>query len=386
MTAVPEGAPGRAPVRFSRNPFRQRRLADAAWPPEPGVRAFHRALPGYAPTPLVPLPGLARKLGMRELVVKDESHRFGLDAFKALGASYAIHRVMESDPKKTSWTFATATDGNHGRAVAWSARRLGQRAVIFVPASMVPARVAAIGGEGAEVIAVAGTYDDTVKRAAEESARNGWQVVSDTAYDGYTEVPRWIMEGYSTLFAEIEEAWPSALGADRPRSSRSPDAVLLQAGVGGLACAGTLWYRRLGRGFVSLISVEPADADCLLESITSPDGSIRAARGRQESIMAGLNCGTPSLLAWPVIRAGMDAFVAVGDGSAVEAMRLLAAGTGGDPKIVAGEAGAAGLAGLLALLELPPAERAPLRVNGHVLLVNTEGDTDPANYRRIVGG
>ncbi|MCC6998585.1 MAG: diaminopropionate ammonia-lyase [Deltaproteobacteria bacterium] len=368
--------------RYRHNPFVTDALAaDWATPPD-DVQAFHRSLPGYQPTPLLELPALARELGVGAVLLKDEAQRFGLNAFKVLGASYAIQRWLASQGKVAGGlTFATATDGNHGRAVAWSARRLGHKAVIFVPSNTVPARIEAIRGEGAEVVVVAGTYDDTVRRAAAEAAQHGWQVISDTAYPGYLEIPRWIMEGYGTLFAEID----AELGQ---RGQAAPDVVLLQAGVGGLACAGTLAYRRRGGRVPTLVSVEPTDADCLLESIASPDGSIREAHGKQNSIMAGLNCGTPSLLAWPVLRAGMHGFLAVEDSFAEAAMRRLAAGDGGDPRVVSGESGAAGLAGLLALMTEPglAGARGELGLGpaARVLLINTEGDTDPVNYRRIV--
>ncbi|MHB1843292.1 MAG: diaminopropionate ammonia-lyase [Deltaproteobacteria bacterium] len=369
--------------RYDQNRFRSAAAAPP-WPEAPkgpdDVHAFHRSLPGFTETPLVSLAGLARSLGVAELWVKDERSRCGLGAFKVLGASYAVHRLMRGRGAG-ALTFATATDGNHGRAVAWSARRLGQAAVIFVPGNTVKARIDAIRSEGAEVVVVDGTYDEAVKRAASDSERNGWQVVSDTAYPGYTEVPAWIMEGYGTLFEE------SARQLERA-GSREPTLVLLQAGVGGLACAGTLFYWRRGRR-PTLVSVEPLDADCLRESIASPEGEIREAKGRQNSIMAGLNCGTPSLVAWPVLRGGMDGFLAIDDGYAEEAMRTLAAGQGGDPTLVSGESGAAGLAGLLALRGEPglaaARERLGLGSSTRVLVVSTEGATDPESYERIVG-
>lgn len=367
-------------VRFQRNPFLAPRLPGDLLPPPAGARAFHRTLPGYAPTPLVELPALAKELGVGRLFLKDESKRFGLNAFKGLGASYAIHRVMKANPSR-SWTFATATDGNHGRAVAWSAKRLGQKAVIFVPKNTVKARIDAIRGEGAEVIVVDGTYDDTVKRAADEATKHGWQVISDTAWPGYMEIPGWIMAGYETLFEEAEE---QRLKARAPHF----DALFLQAGVGGLAYAGVAHANRGSGMRPSIVCVEPTDADCLLESIASKDGSIRVAKGKQDSIMAGLNCGTPSLLAWPALRAGIDFFLAVDDDYAREAMRRLARPKPGDPVVVSGESGAAGLAGLLALANEASlaGERAalPLGKENSVLLISTEGDTDPVNYAKIV--
>lgn len=384
-----------ARIRFHANPFVQADVDGALVPaPASDVGAWHRSLPGYAPTPLVRLPAIAKEIGVREVLLKDESKRFGLNAFKVLGASYAIYRLLQRElgvgtdlgelqkamKSAKPRTFATATDGNHGRAVAWTARALGQKAVVFVPENTVPARIDAIRAEDAECVVVRGTYDDTVRRAAGESAKNGWQVISDTAYDGYLEIPGWIMAGYETIFLEVEEQMRGIGGGD-------PQAVLLQAGVGGLAYAGTSYFvRRSGAKRPALVSVEPTDADCLLESILSPDGSIRVAKGTQSSIMAGLNCGTPSLLAWPLLRAGMHFFLAVDDGYAEDAMRRLAKG---EPRVVSGESGAAGLAGLLALAKEPALaaarETLGLGKDATVLLVSTEGDTDPVSWRRIVG-
>jgi diaminopropionate ammonia-lyase len=372
------------------NRFRNR-ILDDQWQPSPlaGVMDFHRTLPGYQPTPLVACPALAKALGLENLWIKDESKRFGLNAFKVLGASYAIHQFIHSEEGRRlsagQITFSTATDGNHGRAVAWAARRLGCQAKIFVPANMVAARRQALVNEGADVIVVEGTYDEAVRRAASESAKYGWQTISDTAYEGYTTIPRWIMEGYGTLFAESQQQLASQLGRSAP-----PDAVLLQAGVGGLACAGALFYARSQpERMPLLVSVEPTDAECLAESAAAPHGELSIAKGQQNSIMAGLNCGTPSLLAWPVIRSWYDAFLAVDDLYAERAIRLLYEGYHGDPPIVSGESGAAGLAGLLAIHEesAPDAALADLRqrLQGKsVLLISTEGDTDPVNYQRII--
>jgi diaminopropionate ammonia-lyase len=322
-------------------------------------------------------------MGVQDLRVKDEGRRFGLESFKALGASYAMHRWVREHDDGRPTIFATATDGNHGRAVAWTASALGHRAVIFVPRNTVPARIEAIRREGAEVRVVDGTYDETVRCAAVESAERGWQVISDTAYAGYTEIPRWIMAGYETIFAEATDEIEARGGA-------APTIVFLQAGVGGLACAGCRFYaRRLGPRRPAMVTVEPMDADCLLASITSPGGEIRESAGRQNSIMAGLNCGTASPAAWPSLRLGIDLFLAVDDGFAEEAMRRLASGAGGDPAVVAGESGAAGLAGLLALAREPGLgalrDAVGLGRDSRVLLINTEGATDPVGYRRIVG-
>jgi diaminopropionate ammonia-lyase len=406
--AAPRGAPDDAPaltagdlterggrVRFAWNPYHDSRRAEvrralATVPPAGDVLAFHRSLPGYAPTPLQSLTGLARRLDLGALWLKDESARFGLNAFKALGASYAIRRLLAERADAAQLTLTTATDGNHGRAVAWTARTLGHRSVIFVPRGMAPARVAAIRGEGAEVIVVDGSYDDAVRRAAAEATARGWQVVSDTAYTGYLEIPGWITAGYQTLFAE---AMDQLAGWGQP----GPDVVLLQAGVGGFAASGLLFFARCaneseGASALSMpriVVVEPTDADCCLESILAPGGELVEGSGKQESIMAGLNCGLPSLLAWPLLRAGADAFLAVADEFAETSMRTLAFGRDGDSRVVAGESGAAGLAGLLALCGEPALGEARRRLglgsSARVLLVSTEGATDPEGYRRVVG-
>lgn len=356
-----------------RAPADTRFLADAA-----EVQGFHATLPGHAPTPLVALPALARALGLGALWIKDERHRFGLNAFKGLGASYAIHRFLAARGAGAGpLTFATATDGNHGRAVAWSARRLGHAAVVYVPRNTVPARLDAIRAEGARCEVIDGTYDETVRRVADDAARAGWHVISDTAWPGYLEIPAWIMSGYATLFREAAAALPAP-----------PTAVFLQAGVGGLACAGVAAFPE-GPTRPRLISVEPLDADCLAESAATPTGALAVARGGQDSIMAGLNCGTPSLLAWPAVRAGVDGYLAIDDGWAEDAMRTLARPGAGDAPVISGESGAAGLAGLLALCREPAlaGARASLGLDAaaRVLLLSTEGDTDPASYRRVLG-
>jgi diaminopropionate ammonia-lyase len=375
MSAGPQRA------RFASNPYYQAEVpAGLAPPSDDDPAAFHRSLPGYERTPLVALPDLAGDLGVGEVWVKDESKRFGLGAFKGLGAVYAVHRLLA---RGRPTTLATATAGNHGRAVAWAARTLGLRAVTFVPRHTVPARIEALRREGAEVVVVDGTYDDAVARAVAEAAAHGWQVVSDTAYPGYTEIPLWIMSGYTTLFAEAA-AQLAAQG--RP----DPDLVLLQAGVGGLAWAGAVHYaRRAGRPRPRLVTVEPLEADGLLASIRAPGGALTPSRGRQDTIMAGLNAATPSLAAWPLLRVLVDGFLAIDDGFAEAAMRRLHGGGGKDPRVVAGEAGVAGVAGLLALCREPAlaGARPGLGLGGEtrVLAIVSEGATDPASYRRIVG-
>jgi diaminopropionate ammonia-lyase len=364
---------------------------------------FHSSLPGYAPTPLRELPALASRLGLGTVFVKDEAQRFGIKAFKALGASYAIYRFLKQrwlsrfqepftpasfqDKKALArlglFTFCAATDGNHGRAVAWTARNLGQKAVIYMPADSVPARVENIRGEGAEVVLVDGTFDDCVARCAADAAANNWQAVSDTAYPGYRDIPGWILLGYTTIFAELEGILHRPDGA-------GVDLVILPAGVGGLAAAGSFFYsKRYREKRPYLVCIEPVSSDCFLESVRFGHGQPRPTRGKQTSIMAGLNCGVPSPLAWPIVRDAIHFFLAVGDEYARQAMRRYYSPLGNDPQIVSGESGSAGLAALLALTgskKLADVRlRMPLGPDSRVLLINTEGDTDPENFVRVTG-
>jgi diaminopropionate ammonia-lyase len=349
---------------------------------DPAIAAFHASLAGYRPTPLHALPGLARELGVGSILVKDESQRFGLNAFKVLGASWAAHCFFERNGTGAV-TLAAATDGNHGRAVAWAARQAGKEAVIYVPRQTVAARIAAIRAEGAEVVVVDGTYDDAVSRADADSRANHWQVFSDTGYPGYMEIPAWIMDGYCTLFVEMD-AQLADLGA------APPDVVIVQAGVGGLAGAAVrnfLGDKRPCRP--AIVCVQPTEADSLLESASLGDGEPHATRRSQESMMAGLVCGMPSLVAWPVLKRGATSFISVDDRFAAEAMRRLYFPLAGDPRIISGEAGAAGLAGLLALCCEPRFAEARARLGTSnktsVLVINSEGDTDPVNFRKVLG-
>ncbi len=361
------------------------------------VLELHRSLPEYAPTPLISLPSLADRLGIGCLLVKDESHRFGLKAFKALGASYAVYRFVRAFRGKelpaatlfysggdtlseNELTFCTATDGNHGRGVAWIARKLKQRAVIYMPAGSVPDRVESIRAEGARVVIADGDYDRAVALAAAEAGKNGWQIISDTSWPGYEKIPRWIMAGYTTLFREIDDI--ASLCSDI-------DVVFVPGGVGALAAAASWYYNSFGRSHrVKLVSVEPTEAACLLESARSVDGQPHVFHGRLDSIMAGLNCGTPSPVAWPLIRAGFDFFVSISDDFCRQAIRAYYYPGGDDPRIVSGESGAAGLGALLALCELPrlreAREQLGLGRDSTVLLLNTEGDTDPTSFKNII--
>ncbi|WP_405738398.1 pyridoxal-phosphate dependent enzyme [Streptomyces sp. NBC_00028] len=328
-------------------------------PAPAGVRAFHAALPDYAPTPLTELPSLAAELAVGRVLVKDESHRLGLPAFKALGAFWAVHRALaEREPAPV--TLVTATDGNHGRAVARAARLVGQDAHVFVPRG-VPARaVAAIAAEGARVSEVTGPYDEAVRRAAEAADRPGSILVQDTAWPGYEEIPGWIVEGYATLCAEIDEQLAGV----------GPDLVCVPVGVGSLAQAVVTHYRSRPSGQApALLAVEPETAACVLASLTAGT-PVSVPTG--DTVMAGLNCGTPSSLAWPYLYGGLDAAVAVPDAASLRAADDLA-GLG----VSSGPCGAASLAGLRALLTGAGAEERRtalgLGPDSVVVLLSTEG-------------
>ncbi|MFC9971814.1 pyridoxal-phosphate dependent enzyme [Spirillospora sp. NPDC127200] len=331
------------------------RPAARAWKCAPApaeVAGFHAALPGYAPTPLTEVPALAAELGADRVFVKDESARLGLPAFKILGASWGVHQALRRASRRPE-RLVTATDGNHGRAVAALARSHGLPARVFVPSGVHPAARAAIEAEGAEVVEVNASYDEAVRRAAADPGL----LVQDTAWPGYEEVPRWIVEGYSTLFREIDAQLEAADAAPA-------GLVAVPVGVGSLAQAAVTHHRsRAGAPAPTVLAVEPETAACVLASlaagrpVTVPDGS---------TIMAGLNCATPSDLAWPYLRDGLDAAVAVSDADTVRAARDLAS-----HGISAGPCGAASLAGVRAALA--PERRADLAPVGTLVLLSTEG-------------
>jgi diaminopropionate ammonia-lyase len=354
----------------------------------PSPRAFHRRLPGYASTPLRRLPSVARDLGLGEVLVKDETERMGLPAFKMLGASWAAYRALsERLGAEPEWsgveqlarafdalhplTLTTATDGNHGRALARFARLAGLDAHILVPAGTADARIEAIRSEGATVEMVDGSYEDAVGRAAHADPRTHL-VVSDTSWEGYERIPGWVIEGYDTIFLEIEQQLQDA-------GMKIPDVVVVPIGVGALGASAAAFADRVWHdGRPALLGVEPVSADCVLVSVAR--GEITEVPGPHTSIMAGLNCGLPSRLAFPRVRDRFAAFVAIADSRAAAAMVTLA-GEG----IVGGETGAAALGGLGAALELDAGGVLGLGPAASVLLLVTEGATDPVSYERIVG-
>lgn len=291
---------------------------------------FHRSLDGYAPTPLRDLSGVADRLGLGRVVVKDETSRLGLPAFKILGASWAIHRALADEPANA---LVTATDGNHGRAVARTGRLAGKPVRVFVPAGVHPAALEAIAAEGAEVVTTGGSYDDAVARAAEDAEATGALLVQDTALPGYEKIPDWIVDGYSTIFREIDEQLAA--------TSDSAGVVIFPVGVGSLAQAAVMHYRGADREAAespALMSVEPTAAPCVLVSLNA-GSSTTVPTGT--TIMAGLNCGTPSSAAWPHLRDGLDAAIVVDDVADAAAAAELHQNS-----IDAGPCGAAALAGL----------------------------------------
>jgi diaminopropionate ammonia-lyase len=354
-------------------------------------RAFHASMPGYAPTELRSAPATAAALGVGEVLVKDESTRLELPSFKVLGASWAIYRALlgrleatrEKIPTFTALreavaplrplSLAAATDGNHGRAVAHIAALLDLEASIYVPANTASARIDAIASEGASVTIVEGGYDDAVRRSAQDAGES-CLVISDTSWRGYEEIPAWVIEGYATVFDELEKQLAdSALWR--------PNVVVVPIGVGALAAAVVRHFWSAPAPRPLLIGAEPTTAACVLESVAA--GQIITLGHAQESVMAGLNCGTPSRIAWPLVSRGIDMYVALPDQPIAEATRLLAA-----DGIAAGESGAAGLAALLTLAH----ERGladfrgflPSAKDAHILLLCTEGPTDPEGYSRLI--
>ena len=357
--------------------------------PGPEVQAFHRRLPGYAPSPLRDVPALAAPCKVGRVLVKDESRRLGLPSFKVLGASWAVYRVLcERLGGEPAWEtpadlaavvaaelgpleLVAATDGNHGRAVAHMARLLGLGATVLVPDGTAVARIAGIESEGAQVMVIPGTYDDAVAESA-AMASDTRLVVSDTSWPGYEGPPRWVIEGYSTIFTEVEEQL-AGLGV------AAPDLVSIPVGVGALAAAAAACLRsgsEPGDGPV-LLGVEPATAACVAAAVRA--GHVVEVPGPHRSIMAGLNCGLASVLALPSVIAGFDAFVAIDDDRARGAIRAMA-----DAGMDVGETGAAALAGLAALVE-DHREEMPVPDDAVVLIVATEGVTDPQGFADAVG-
>ncbi|MBN9060915.1 MAG: diaminopropionate ammonia-lyase [Rhizobiales bacterium] len=322
---------------------------------------------GYKPTPLRNVTSMTTA-AVGELLYKDEGLRFALKSFKALGGAYAVQTVAAAHPDPAQLTFACATDGNHGRAVAWGAARAGAKAVIYLHETVSAARENAIAALGADIRRTPGSYDDAVRQAAADAEANGWTIISDTSWPGYADIPKLVMQGYALA---MRETWYAAA---------RPTHVVAQGGVGGFAAAILSWlWEYLGANRPVFIEVEPENAACLFAS--ARNGALTPLTGDISTIMAGLECGEPSPLAWEILQPGADAFMTIPDLLAADTMRSLA-GLG----IVGGESGVAGLAGVLAALDDPAAREAlGLTSASRILTFGTEGATDPEVYRAIVG-
>ncbi len=360
------------------------------------VCRFHQSLPDYRETPLLSLSDAASQGGVRSILVKDESSRFGLRAFKGLGGSYCMFRILcerlgldETTADYSSFRseeirkacagleFITATDGNHGKGVSWAAKLFGCKAHVFMPKGTVEARRRAIEEAGsAEAVITDLNYDRTVRYAASLAEKNGWILIQDTSWDGYEKIPKWIIDGYLTMAEEIRRRMNGLL----------PTHIFLQAGVGAMAGGIESYFMDLCRENPPLVTiVEPSAAACIYQSVLQGDGAAHSIGGDPETIMAGLNCGTPCGLVWPVLRDCSACFCACEDTVTEEGMRAYAKPAGTDPAVVSGESGAVTY-GLLRSLLRSDDLRELFRIDRDsvILLISTEGDTDPEGYRRVV--
>ncbi|MDD4734591.1 MAG: diaminopropionate ammonia-lyase [Kiritimatiellae bacterium] len=365
------------------------------------ARQFHRQLDGYRMSPLKNLASLAAMIGVGGIWVKDESERLALNSFKVLGGSFALYQflrkqlnirdreltVTELKSEKVraqlgDITFATATDGNHGRGVAWAAMELGFKCVVYVHERTSKPRIRAIEAYGAQVKVISGTYDDAVRMINIDAKANGWQVISDTSWEGYEDIPLWVMQGYTTLLAEAQEQL-SAQGITHPTH------VFVQAGVGALAASVIGYYSKLfGKDRPITIVVEPDKAACLFESARIADGKPHSVGGNLNTIMAGLACGDPSPIAWSILDHCADFFLSCPDYVAAKGMRVYGVPLHDDPFIISGESGAVTLGALMFAAETDTLadlkKKMKLDSSSQVLLINTEGNTDPELFRRIV--
>jgi len=366
------------------------------------ARDFHKTIPGYERTPLANLKNMADYLGLKELYVKDESYRFGLNAFKVLGGSFAMARyiaqktgrdvseldfkTLTSDQLREEFgqaTFFTATDGNHGRGVAWAANKLNQKAVVYMPKGSTQTRLDNIKAEGATATIEVVNYDECVRMAAAAAAKtpNG-VVVQDTAWEGYEEIPSWIMQGYGTMAMEASEQ------LEENKTDR-PTHVFVQAGVGSLAGAVQGYFaNKYPQNPPTVVVIEADAAACLYKGAVAGDGEERIVEGDMETIMAGLACGEPNTISWDLLKNHVSVFVAAPDWVAAKAMRMLSAPCKGDPQVVSGESGAAPFGVLVEIMTNPKLaelkEVLKLDKTSKVLLFSTEGDTDPDRYKEIV--
>lgn len=365
------------------------------------ARKFHRQIPGYSMTPLVALPNLAQLLGVGGIYVKNEAERLNMSSFKVMGGSYAVYRLVrrllgrENEDLSFEYltskechdllgdvVFCSATDGNHGRGLAWACKQLNHPCKIYVHSETSQPRIDAIKRFGAEVTVVNGNYDDAVRQAAEDAAKNGWHVVSDTSWPGYEEIPTWIMQGYTSILLEAQEQF-SGMGIVKPTH------VIVQAGVGAMAASVVGFYSALFPNDPPLfIVVEPDKAACIYESIAAGDGKCHSVKGDLDTIMAGLACGDPSPIAFDILEKNADIFIQTPDNVAARGMRILGCPLKGDPMVVSGESGAVPLGALFALRtdEIDDELKAALKLDrdSQIFMINTEGNTDPIEFRRIL--
>lgn len=359
---------------------------------------FHKSFPEYEETPLVILKNLANKLGVSNIYIKDESYRFGLNAFKVLGGGYAIGRYIADKLNKDiselpydkmvskevkdvlgDITFVTATDGNHGRGIAWTANRLKQKSVVYMPKGSAQERLDNIKSLGSDASITDLSYDDAVRLANESQNKYGWVLVQDTAFEGYTNIPGWIMEGYTTMAHE----------AAKQLNGEKPTHIFLQAGVGAMAGAVTAYFADLYKEEKPIIIiVEPNKAACIYKTAKANDGKLHFVTDDMDSMMAGLCCGEPCSIAWDILKDYAYHFVSIPDYVSAKGMRTLAWPIGNDQKVVSGESGAATLGLVVEIMEnkdlLEIKNKLQLDKNSKILCFSTEGDTDRKNYNRIV--
>ena len=366
------------------------------------ARAFHASFPQYSVTPLADLRRMAEYLGVGGIYVKNESYRFGLNAFKVLGGSFAmgkyIAKEMGKDVSEMTYdyltsedfrkefgqaTFFTATDGNHGRGVAWAANKLGQKAVVHMPKGSAKSRFDNIAKEGAKVTIEEVNYDDCVRMAAAEAEQTEHGViVQDTAWDGYEEIPSWIMQGYGTMANEAADQLRQC-GVNRPTH------VFVQAGVGSLAGAVVGYFTNLfPNDPPKFVVMEARAADCLYQGALANDGKPRIVTGDLQTIMAGLACGEPNTISWDILRNHVSAFISCPDWVSAKGMRMLGVPVKGDPTVISGESGAVGMGVLDAIMcdDTYKELRDALELNrfSQVLMFSTEGNTDPLKFRRVI--
>ena len=384
-------------ITYQQNAVPTAEISDFSIQEAAKAQKFHYSFPIYQQTPLCSLPALASVLGVQSIEVKDESKRFGLNAFKVLGGSYALGRYIAEKLNKNidelpaeailsqdihqqlgKLTFVTATDGNHGRGVAWTAAQLNQKSVVYMPKGSAQERLNNIRAEGAEAYITEYNYDDAVRLAAKHAEEKGWILIQDTTQDGYEDIPRWIMQGYTTMGYELVQ-----------QLQEPPTHLFLQAGVGSMAGAMAAFFASYyGEQRPYTVIVEPNNADCIFRTAEANDGTLHCVSGDMNTIMAGLACGEPCALGWEMLKHCADAFIRCPDYAAADGMRILASPKDNDPAIISGESGASTLGCAANILSDPALqslkEQLKLNEQSRLLFISTEGDTDKENYRNIV--